>query len=145
MRFSMQILRRSNSLFGLVLAGVHAVVLIALIASKDPLPHAPPCAVNTDCLDYWQFASTSLIAGRSFHLSYETPLIQFLMVADLPGVLAGSIALLIPKLLLMSIAVEAISYLDAFAWILFGSGQWWSIGGYLHRLRSGRERNSGFE
>ncbi len=77
---------------GLALAAIHAVTLAGLIWAKEPLPQYDPCFVaDKPFPSEWEgdLAGVSVIAGRSFHLAYEKPLLQFLMIADLPGELLG--------------------------------------------------------
>src|SRR6185436_20573429 len=79
------------------------------------------------------FAGVSVIAGRSFHLSYENGLTQFFMLADTLGLFVGEVIALIPSLMLAPfIRTISASYYLAFEWVVFGSLQWWFVGGWLH-------------
>jgi hypothetical protein len=58
------------------------------------------------------------------------------MLVDIPGQILGLPFLIIPGILLALVSKETSSYLAALNWILFGSIQWWFIGGYIRsRLR----------
>lgn len=120
-----QFVSRHRGALGIVLAGAHAVLVIGVIASKDPLAQHP-CSGFEDC-----FTSLTFVAERPFHISCESPLTKFLMIADSPAALIGGFLLLIPNLLLLSVSLEAVSYVQAFNWIVSGSIQWWFVGGLL--------------
>jgi hypothetical protein len=118
---------------GISFALLHALALSYLIYSKELLPPPRPCELSSPdqiCLDPWDgFASVIIVAGRSFHLSYETPVLQFLMLADLPAQLAGLLwtyTHLGPFILILS--KPMISYLVGMNWLIFGSVQWGLIG-----------------
>lgn len=117
---------------GTSLAIIHAITLTWLIFAKTPLPPSEPCPPDALCLDPLQarFAGVSIIAGRDFHFAYETLPLQFLMLADIPGMLVGTIVtsvLWLPMEALQFSAL-AISYVMGFVWVIFGSLQWWLIG-----------------
>jgi hypothetical protein len=121
---------------GFSLAIFHAVLLAGLIWAKEPLPPYDPCFVaDKPFPSAWEgnLAGVSVIAGRSFHLSYETPLLQFLMIADIPGELLGLLATMLLWLPLQAVELsnQTLSYLAGLHWLIFGSLQWWLIGSLL--------------
>lgn len=127
---------------GISLAVLHAVTLTILIFSKPPLPPSEPCPPEADCFDIIKAAGVSFVAGRAFHWSYETPLLQCLMLADLPSQVVGVVAMLPLWVLLKTVNVseQRLSYLNALNWIFFGSLQWGLIGVILKTLR-GKNRD----
>lgn len=114
---------------GCSLAVLHAFTLTVLIFSKPLLPPSEPCAPEADCVGLANPASIAFVAGRVFHWSYETPLLQCLMLADLPSQVVGVVVMLPLWVLLKSVSVseQRLSYLNALNWIFFGSLQWWLI------------------
>jgi len=144
-RALMTFLRRWNSRPGIFLAVVHAALLLTVIISKPPDPPLSFCPPNEVCFQ-GPFAGVTVIAGRSFHLHYENGPTQFLMLVDIPGLLVGSVIMTIPSLILSPFfRHSASSYYLALEWILYGSMQWWLIGGYLHRRLQNRLQSAAAE
>jgi hypothetical protein len=127
-----EIIKNCNNRTGIGLAIVHAIILTVLILAKTPLPPPEPCPPKEFCFDAWNanHAGVSIIAGRTVHLEYEAPILQFLMIADIPGNLVGAVGMLIPWQLMkvVSLSKQTESYIAGINWIIFGSLQWWLIG-----------------
>lgn len=127
------VLRMWKNPLGLRLAAIHATILFAVLAFKQPMPESKPCqgdksTLDSICFDPWTAAGVSVFARRPFHLSYEALPVKALMTADLPAFLVMELSvgrLLLP---LETLSREAESYVAALCWFVFGSFEWWVIG-----------------
>lgn len=133
----LSLLKHWKNPLGLLLAIVHAVVLVAAIIAKEPLPTPrradAVCPPQTACFDVWNAAGQTVIARRPFHFHYETVIVKLLMVADIPAMLLAGVALWPVSMFVDS--PEAESDVAALGWIVVGSLQWWVVGTYFYTKR----------
>jgi hypothetical protein len=121
---------------GILVAGLHAAMVVASIAEKNPLParRSGPQASTAEGIyfDPWTVAGVVVVANRPFHYEYEPTVVKALLIVDTPSLLITSLlADTITKTLAPS--RKAISYLNAAGWLCFGSLEWWGIGAFLSR------------
>ena len=109
---------------------VHAIVLLTTIFSETPLPPpsgapCPPMPPGEACFDLWDPGTGVIVAGRYFH---QDIVFNLLALVDLPAMAVGAGV----EQFLNSVGVKfsraAGSYFLAWAWLLFGTIQWWLLG-----------------
>lgn len=61
---------------------VHLCLLIYCFSQKEPIP------TDTSRDSFLANSTTSIIAGRGFHLAYESLLLKTIVTLDLPGLIA---------------------------------------------------------
>ena len=156
-RVGTEIMRTWRSSVGRLLVVLHAALMVIALANKGP---ADPTGAN-ELQQISQFGFSmdySYFAGRQIHLNYESPLMQVLILADLPSDF-GCIAVALPVSWLSDTiwaskdtrassatpwrtSLFVLSYRTA-AWLLLAASvQWLIVGSWLQRSlrrRDGRE------
>jgi hypothetical protein len=122
-----------------ILVGIHAAWFFLAIANMS----APNPAFGwlLDASGPW---TTSLLAGRPFHFSYESLSLKLLFVLDLPALIAAIPIAIVGDVLLTALHVGSYagSYFGAAIWLLVSSCQWLAIGGLLQARRNSRPARS---
>ncbi len=125
--------RVASSRIGHTLLIVHLSLVVFDFAQKQPVSRAESNIVRTA----ENQSSSSLLAGRGFHWHYESTLLKFLVLADLPGIfLSLLIALILVPLfyVLPTLGEYDASWVGAVLLLLATSIQWQFIGYCLERV-----------
>lgn len=139
LKFSRQFLYRILcSRLGLLLTFVHLCLMLYSFGLKKRL--------SLECHLPFNIAGTIYLAGRSVHLYYETPLLQVLLLLDLPGTLLalvlalpGDTLLWLLKALLPEMCISTRSWIMAIILLGTTSIQWCSIGYWIeHKWKTWR-------
>ena len=106
---------------------LHAAWFFLAIANMSPPSHA-----FAKLLEHVGSTAT-IFAGRPFHFAYESGALQFLVVADLPSMIAeipfGLLAM--PLLRLFPLDLYSGSNVDASLMVLVASCKWLAVGNFL--------------
>lgn len=108
-----------------ILSVLHAAWFLLAIANMSP-----PSPELGRFFDEGGWSSATILAGRPFHFTYESPLLKTLIVADLPASLV-SIPVSIPVtyvLRILKVGSFVGSYVDATIALLTGCLQWLILG-----------------
>ena len=108
---------------------IHLCLVVFDFAQKQP--------VSIGCNDEWDVAGADLIAGRFFHLHYESTLIKVVLLLDTPGILLSMLfgLLLMPLgYLLPQPCLYTSSWIAAIFMLVGTSIQWLIIGYGVERI-----------
>jgi hypothetical protein len=78
-----------------------------------------------------------VVANRPFHFTYEAWPVKLLILGDTPSFLVMGLTVEPFMMAVENPPREVISYVDYFSWVMFGALQWWALGVYLSKRRSG--------
>jgi hypothetical protein len=115
-----------TSRWGWALAVIHALWFYLGIHSMGP-----PSRAAADFLDSLQGADWTFFAGRPFHYTYQSWILKFVIVADMPSMLVGALFGLLSSPLraaVMHVGTYERSYIDAVFVFILGTGQWLIVG-----------------
>jgi hypothetical protein len=129
-----------RSRVGWLLAALHAAWFFLAVANMSP-----PSTDFVKFLERFPGFSTTLFAGRPFHYAYESPLLQLLLLIDVPAALA-----LLPVSLALSLlwlpfarfahpSLSGSSYVGAALVLLAATCQWVTIGRRIERRLEARK------
>jgi hypothetical protein len=120
---------------GLVLAEIHLIWFLAVVATLCRRPHAEISFLPDGS------SSATLFAGRPFHFEYESVIVKLLMLADIPAALVVGLLEYCSASLLRSWASDyARSYIDAGLLLFAGTMQWTVIGCFISsRIGAGQK------
>jgi uncharacterized membrane protein YczE len=123
--------------FSKTFALLHFAFLLGVLAGKPSELYSYPASKESEfTMSSWSAAGVDMIGARSFHLSYEHPLVQALMFLDIPTLLLTGVLILWPLSYFVHPVVT--SYAAAVVWLLVGTGQWYLIGRSIDRWRDNR-------
>ncbi|MCW5960880.1 MAG: hypothetical protein KIS76_12020 [Pyrinomonadaceae bacterium] len=114
---------------GWLLAVVHFCLIVYDFAQKKPLSYdanvcEPPPA----------FAGQYILAGRSFHLYYESLIHQVIFYLDIPASIVGGLVMIpVAYLLPANFCVYTASWVIAFVLLATTSLQWMIVGLVIQR------------
>jgi len=126
--------RVASSRVGNVLLILHLSLVIFDFAQKPPVPRAQSNIVHEADKP---LSSSLLLAGRSFHWHYESALLKFLILVDLPGIFVSLLisVILIPLFYVLSpLGAYDESWFAAGVFLLGASIQWQFLGYWLERV-----------
>jgi len=132
--------RVASSRAGHVLLIAHLSLIVFDFAHKSPVSRAESNRVYEagEAVE-----SATLLAGRTFHYHYESPLLKFLMFIDLPGIFLSLILglVLLPINYIVPLGAYDESWVAAAIFLLGTSTQWQFVGYCLARVfKSGGSR-----
>ncbi len=114
-----------RSRLGWILASLHALWFVLAVANMSP-----PSPRLAEYLDKGGWSSATLFAGRPFHYTYESLVLKFLLLADLPALVVFGLLSTVFSLWNV-IGACAASYVDALLLLIGASCQWLIIGRLL--------------
>ena len=123
-------MRAIGRFFGRLLAcrAAHALFVthlcLVIFAFADKPAENPP---DYDCAPGLE-TNRGLLAGRTLHFSYESPLLKTLLILDIPSMIPS--ALLGPPVE-SHFCDYAASWVAALILLFFSSAQWWLIGYWI--------------
>jgi hypothetical protein len=121
--------RLTTSRLGWFLSVLHLCLVVFDFAQKR--------IVEVGCYDEWNVAGADLIAGRMFHLYYETALLKVIVLLDMPGILLSvGISLLLTPLsfLFPKPCLYTQSWISAIVLLTGTSIQWCFLGLIIERV-----------
>ena len=134
MRAPLQLFRRVvSSRVGQFLLVAHLVIVVYEFAQK-------PVASYSDCV--LEPSSAAFIAGRDYHWHYESVLLKWISILDLPALVLGGLfsTLLLP----LNLCAFTLSWVGAVLILSFASVQWLLVGFIIESMiRSLRRARGG--
>jgi hypothetical protein len=121
--------RVAGSRIGLLLAFIHFCLVVYGFAQKQPVELG-----GDGPFDITRAAGVSIIAGRTFHLHYESTLLKVVFLLDLPGALLAFLMSLPFALIFYGASIQVQSWVTAVILLIGTSIQWWLVGYGLHSL-----------
>jgi hypothetical protein len=121
--------RVASSRTGLLLAFVHFCLVVYGFAQKQPVELG-----GDGPFDITRAAGVSIIAGRAFHLTYESTLLKVIFLLDLPGALLAFLMSLPFALVFYGASIQVQSWITAVILLIATSIQWWLVGYSLRCL-----------
>ena len=119
----------------MLLAFVHFCLVVYGFAQKEPVELG-----GDGPFDITRHAGVTIIAGRAFHLYYESALLKVIFLLDLPGALLASLMSLPSALIYNMASIQVRSWILAVILLIGTSIQWWLVGYVLSFLWN--QRNS---
>jgi len=119
--------RVAGSRIGLLLALVHFCLIVYGFAQKQPVELG-----GDGPFDITRAGGVSIIAGRAFHLTYESTLLKVIFLLDLPGSLLALLMSLPFMWIFNEASIHVRSWIGAVILLIGTSIQWWLVG---HGLR----------
>jgi hypothetical protein len=128
-----------RSRVGWFLVAIHAILFVVALGQKQPMSRQQVEIREK----IFSNSDVDLLAGRSFHFHYESPLTKTVVLVDSPSLIASvPFAILADGCgKLLHIDSYAMSYAGAALWLLVASFQWQLAGAWL-QLRVTRSRRT---